>query len=93
MLFFDDMMFEWIVWYVVVCDFEGGEVVVLLLVLVDSEGEVGDWLEIEVQVCELVVCDGVEVVFVWFDVLFGMKIGCYCFLQWFVMVCVVDYVG
>ena len=74
-------------------DLEAGETVAPLPVSADSDGDAGDWPEIEAQARELVARDGVEAAFAWLDALPGMKTERHRFLQRLVMARLADHAG
>ena len=91
--FSDDTTLEWIARHAVVRDLEAGETVAPLPVSADSDGDAGDWPEIEAQARELVARDGVEAAFAWLDALPGMKTERHRFLQRLVMARLADQAG
>ncbi|WP_175855202.1 type VI secretion system protein TssA [Burkholderia anthina] len=91
--FSDDTTLEWIARHAVVRDLEAGETVAPLPVSADSDGDAGDWPEIEAQARELVARDGVEAAFAWLDALPGMKTERHRFLQRLVMARLADHAG
>jgi type VI secretion system protein VasJ len=91
--FAEDMTLEWIARHAVVRDLEAGEAVAPLPVSADSEGDAGDWPEIEAQARDLARCEGVEAAFAWLEALPGMKTDRHRYLQRLVMARLADHAG
>ncbi|WP_338340229.1 type VI secretion system protein TssA [Burkholderia vietnamiensis] len=91
--FAEDATLEWIARHAVVRDLEAGEAVAPLPVSADSEGDAGDWPEIEAQARDLAVREGVEAAFAWLEALPGMKTDRHRYLQRLVMARLADHAG
>ncbi|HDR9273855.1 TPA: type VI secretion system protein TssA [Burkholderia vietnamiensis] len=91
--FAEDATLEWIARHAVVRDLEAGEAVAPLPVSAASEGDAGDWPEIEAQARDLAVREGVEAAFAWLEALPGMKTDRHRYLQRLVMARLADHAG
>ncbi|KVE91814.1 type VI secretion system protein TssA [Burkholderia vietnamiensis] len=91
--FAEDVTLEWIARHAVVRDLEAGEAVAPLPVSAASEGDAGDWPEIEAQARDLAVREGVEAAFAWLEALPGMKTDRHRYLQRLVMARLADHAG
>ncbi|MGF6853899.1 type VI secretion system protein TssA [Paraburkholderia sp. CI3] len=91
--FAEDTTLEWIARHAVVRDLEAGESMAWLPVSADSEGDAGDWPEIEAQARELAGRDGVEAAFGWLEALPGLRTDRHRYLQRLVMARLADHAG